>query len=67
MSELSCYRTSEELTYEKRISLALLCKLLRREWLPAIVHKSLQHTRIDSKKGSSVFVWLLASGLALIN
>lgn len=43
MSELSFCRTAEVLTYEKRVGLGLLCKLLRREWLPAIVYKSLQH------------------------
>ena len=66
MSELSFCCTPEVLTYEKWVGLGLFCKLLRREWLPAIVYKSLQHTRIDSKKGSSVFVWLLANNLVLI-
>lgn len=66
MSEFSFYRISEVLTYEKRVHLGLLCKLLRREWLPAIVYESLQHARVDSQKGSSVFVWLLVNNLVLI-
>ena len=66
MLELISCRTSEVLTYEKRVGLGLLCKLLRREWLPAVVYESLQHARIDSKKGSSVFVWLLTNSLVLI-
>lgn len=66
MSELVFCRTPKVLTYEKRVGLGFLCKLLRREWLPAIVYESLQYARIDSKKGSSVFVRLLAKRLALI-
>ena len=66
MSELVFCRTPTVLTYEKRVGLGFLCKLLRREWLPAIVYESLQYARIDSKKGSSVFVQLLAKSLAWI-
>ena len=66
MSELIICRTSKVLTYQKRVGLGLLCKFLRRERLPAIVYEGLQHARIDSKKGSSVFVWLLANILVLI-
>ena len=66
MSELVFCRTPKVLTYEKRVGLGFLCKLLRREWQPAIVYESLQYARIDSKKGSSVFVRLLAKSLVLI-
>lgn len=66
MSELVFCRTPKVLTYEKRIALGCLCKLLGREWLPAIVYESLQYARIYSKKGSSVSLRLLAKRLALI-
>ena len=66
MSEVVSSRNLSVLTYEKRVGLGSLCKLLRREWLPVVVYESLQHARIDSKKRSSVFVWLLANTLALI-
>ena len=66
MSKFILYRTPEVLTYEKWISLGLLCKFLRPERPPAIVYESLQYARVDGKKGSSVFVWLLANRLVLI-
>ena len=66
MSELILCHTPKALTYQKRVGLGLLCKLLRRERLPVIVYESLQYARVDSKKGSSIFVWLLANSLVLI-
>ena len=66
MSELIFCHTPEVLTDEKRVGLELLCKLLRREWLPTIIYEGLQHARVDSKKGSSVFVWLLTNNLVLV-
>lgn len=54
----------EVLTNKKRVGIDLLSELLRREWLPSVVNENLQDTRVDGKKGSSIFVWLLAKTLA---
>jgi hypothetical protein len=67
MSVIISSRNPKVLTYKKRVGLGRLCKLLRREWLPSVVHESIQDTGVDSKKGSSIFVWLLAKSLALIS
>lgn len=66
MSDVISSRNPTVLTNKKRVGLGTLCKLLRREWFPAIIYESLENARIDSKKGSSVFVWLIVSTLALI-
>ena len=57
---------SKTFTYETRVHLDLVCKLLRRKRLPVIFYEGPQHSRVDSKKGRSVFRRLSARHLALV-
>lgn len=54
------------LTYEERLRLSLLSKLLNRERLAAHLYESLQDSRLDGEKNTNVYYWLLSGCQVLI-